>query len=108
MSAARKRNTQQTFDRLCDNARKHLSRNEPLPATLDAILLGYLGFISMGSVIADSHYREMAKEALSNPHAKYLMPSTYQAICDIGDGEDRPIEVDEQVLPVMENVSAWL
>ena len=96
------RNAQKTFDTLCDNACHFLSRNEPLPATLDAILLGYIGFISIGDIVADEHYKELERHVAACPNAELLMPSVYAAIMDVS-----TYKAANQAYPKMEKVTAW-
>ena len=96
------RNAQKTFDNLCDSASKYLDNNEPLPATLDAILLGYIGFISLGDIIADDHYKTLEEKVKNCENAELLMPSVYAAVSDISSYEAVNI-----AYPEIEKVTAW-
>ena len=99
---AAQRNAQKTFDNLCDNACRYLDKNEPLPATLDAILLGYIGFISIGDIVADSHYKELEKRVKKCSNAELLMPSVHSAIMDVS-----TYEAVNRAYPEIDKVSAW-
>ena len=83
MIETRKKSAVKSFQRLCVRARGHLAVNEPVPAVVDAILLGYIGLLSVDEIWHEESYDALAADVLDNPNAALLIPGSYNAIYEL-------------------------
>lgn len=83
METTRKSTTKKSFQRLCVRARGHIAVDEPVPAVVDAVLLGYIGLLSADEIWDEPAYEALAADVMAHPNAELLIPGCYRAIYEM-------------------------